>query len=419
MQIKRFFLAATMLFLGHHTAIAQYDTLQRSPILYCYNWEGIGWYHGDTLCTAVGSLGGLGDDCFNNRWWSQRDNIDAFALYQHSDTVLHAIGIGYGQIGALNPFFFLQLYDSTMEMIKEITVPRSDNYHSGYYFYLPGAPEGHHPGMNKMVNFAFFDESIDVSGDYYIGESKDPSGPYTSFQIMSVTYETHEEPYHIGRNPAKVYLDDIKAWVDDTLEHELRNYFLLIMPNCQGAENINVAADSTGCVNVNWDTLRWKTLWVLRLDGPDGTRYDTVDTNFHSYCNLDTNAYYELRIQTQCYRPSRDYSNNQVWPSYIPEWSSWTDPISIGNGSAAIGEIDTPNSTIEIFPNPADKQVQLSSTLPMTRIEVSDALGHVIDTFLPLRERSFSIDISSWPSGIYLLRIHTDGGIISKNLLVR
>lgn len=164
--------------------------------------------------------------------------------------------------------------------------------------------------------------------------------------------------------------------------------------------------DSAGCVNVEWDTLQWQDQWVLRLDGPGGTRYDTVDTNFHSYCNIDTNAYYELSVQTQCYHPGGHNG------------SDWSDPISIGNGSAAIGDIGNPNPTIEFFPNPAGTQVQISSTLPMTRIEVSDALGRVVGTFQPPRESSFSLDVSSWSEGVYLLRIHTDDGITAKKLLI-
>ena len=412
MQIKKIFLAATMLLLGHHAALAQYDTLQRSPILYCYNWEGIGWYHGDTLCIVRTGLGGRAtEESFKIRWWSQRDNVDAFALYQHSDTVLHAIGIGYGTTEPYANEFYLQLYDSTMSPIKELTVTDMDI--SSYDFYLPGGD--YH---TRKVFFAFFDGPIDVYGDFYIGESKYLHGSTSRFHTMGMTIDHHEPPYHIGRYPAKVYLDDIKAWVDDTLEHELRPYFLLVMPDCRGAENITVATDSAGCVNVEWDSLRWKTRWVLRLDGPDGTRYDTVGTNFHTYCNLDANAYYELSIQSQCYRPSRGYQCSQVWPSYIPEWSPWSDPISIGNGSAAIGDIGNPNPTIELFPNPAGTQVQISSTLPMTRIEVSDALGRVVGTFQPPRESSFSLDVSSWSEGVYLLRIHTDDGITAKKLLI-
>lgn len=140
---------------------------------------------------------------------------------------------------------------------------------------------------------------------------------------------------------------------------------------------------------------------------PDGTRYDTVDTNHFSYCDLNLSRYYEVSIKTQCYRLGGR------------NWSDWSSPISIGTASIDDMEIQNSECGIDIFPNPANGQVDITSTLPMTQIEACNAQGSVVNTFTPLYNNTYSLDISSWPAGAYILRIHTPSGTISKKLLVQ
>ena len=45
------------------------------------------------------------------------------------------------------------------------------------------------------------------------------------------------------------------------------------------------------------------------------------------------------------------------------------------------------------------------------------SLGGVIATFPQPHNNTFTLDVSSWPSGAYLLRIHTPQGIATKKLL--
>ena len=97
--------------------------------------------------------------------------------------------------------------------------------------------------------------------------------------------------------------------------------FLIVEPECHSAENIRVSADTAGCVTVEWDTLKYQRQWVLRLQGPGGTRYDTVETNNFTYCGLDTNAYYELSAMTKCYRPG-----GQTYPPGATPSASATAP---------------------------------------------------------------------------------------------
>lgn len=258
-----------------------------------------------------------------------------------------------------------------------------------------------------VLKYAFFDEPIDISGDFYLGFTQCLTSSPTSVCVDFVPsiIEDHYPPYHF--EPCNYrYLSHLSqnTWYDSIVEGFIPELFLIIEPECHGVENMRVVTDSTGCVSVEWDTLRWQTQWVLRLEGPDGTRYDTVDTNSHTYCDLVPHTPYEVSVMTQCYRPGGH------------NWSSWSNTVSLE--SNAIPSAEALGSHLILSPNPACEQVDISSPLPMTRIEVHNALGRCLYD-RPTLGLTDNLDVSAWPAGTYLLRIHTHTVIITKKLLVR
>lgn len=402
----------------HYSSFAQgehydvLDTIPKCPFLHCYNWDGVEVFHEEgTIQNTLVVLGRSVDAT----WYPQRNNISEKALYQHSDSVLHAIGIACGSANtvAWGYQFFLGLYDSNMVLLREL-----HPFHIGdsgpnmppdvfYHIVLPGKPENPTWGPVMRLQFNFFDEPIDISGDFYISEGDRQPYFTPGLHESLVWFEIHDPPYHFGESPIKIFLEDSKAWVDDTLRSELPSLFLIIEPECHTLDSINVTTDSLGHVTVEWDTLKWQRQWVLRLVGPGGTRYDTVETNSFTYFNLDTNAHYELCIQTQCYLPGGRHN-----------LSSWSNPVTIGHGVAAIEDFSIFNSQFSIHPNPASRQVVISATLPMTHIEATDILGHrLFDR--PASGLTSTLDVSFWPAGTYLLRITTPSGVATKKLLVK
>ena len=415
--MKNKFLFTTICLLGISTHVnAQHDTLQMYPFFYCYNWDGVGLPHGDTMSHVIYAVFFLGQNNESMDIFSQIDNITKYALYQHCDSSLHAIGIACGDVGAsCNGRYDVGLYDSTMELLRSATPsvnwywdyggPRVDS--SYYFFSLPGNTTNHAAyGYDLLMQFTFFDEPVDISGDFYISYEKAPDNECPPrLPTIHGVYERNGPPWYINRAPFKAFLNDSKTWVDDTAEHSLPLLFLLIAPGCNKPE-ARVTTDYTGCITVEWDTLRYQEQWVLRLEGPDGIRYDTVGTNRFTYCDLDTNASYAVSVQTQCYRPGGH------------SWSDWSDPVTIGHGTAAIEEVPGSKFHVSIHPNPASRQVEVSSTLPMTRIETTDILGRSLYD-MPATGYTATLDVSSWSHGTYLLRIHTTSGISTRKLLVK
>ncbi len=73
-----------------------------------------------------------------------------------------------------------------------------------------------------------------------------------------------------------------------------------------------------------------------------------------------------------------------------------------------------------ISPNPAIGSTQILSSFGILRVEAFNTAGkRVFDFSLPGKRLSLTLDVSHWPQGAYLLRIHTPMGIAVKKLIKR
>lgn len=72
-------------------------------------------------------------------------------------------------------------------------------------------------------------------------------------------------------------------------------------------------------------------------------------------------------------------------------------------------------------PNPATDRVRVLSSFGITAIEAYDLRGRLVytNTFKHSHIHTFSLDVSSWPRGTYLLRILTPAGPTTKKLLIQ
>ncbi len=74
---------------------------------------------------------------------------------------------------------------------------------------------------------------------------------------------------------------------------------------------------------------------------------------------------------------------------------------------------------IFLYPNPADKSIKIKSEgSDIQRVEISSALGLTAATHRT-SSKDISIDISNLASGIYLVTIHTNKGVVTQRLVVR
>jgi len=75
------------------------------------------------------------------------------------------------------------------------------------------------------------------------------------------------------------------------------------------------------------------------------------------------------------------------------------------------------SSSIQLFPNPANESITISSNgMKIQEIELVNLTGQLIST-TKVKASSANIDISTLSSGVYLVKIHAEEGIVIKQLV--
>jgi len=70
-----------------------------------------------------------------------------------------------------------------------------------------------------------------------------------------------------------------------------------------------------------------------------------------------------------------------------------------------------------VMPNPASGKVRVTSSFGLSGIEVFDGQGRCVHE-APAAGYQTAFDVSSWPRGTYLVRIHTPMGTTTRKLTV-
>ncbi len=89
------------------------------------------------------------------------------------------------------------------------------------------------------------------------------------------------------------------------------------------------------------------------------------------------------------------------------------DDVKITTGTLATSEVSTKNKSLNVFPNPTKGEVNIKTDKKIKGSDVFDIAGKSV-----LKSESGKIDLSSLPSGVYLLQIEfTDGTSSSEKII--
>ena len=124
---------------------------------------------------------------------------------------------------------------------------------------------------------------------------------------------------------------------------------------------------------------------------------------------LDRCTHYTAYVRAVCNRDTVCYS-------------SWSDPVdvyfcdSVGGGGTENVET-VANMWTYIVPNPASSRVNVYSSFRISRVEVYNLYGRRMAD-LKADGNSAMFDVSGWPSGVYIVTVHTQAGNVAKKLVV-
>lgn len=80
-------------------------------------------------------------------------------------------------------------------------------------------------------------------------------------------------------------------------------------------------------------------------------------------------------------------------------------------------EKNTRGEEISIYPNPAESFITIKNA-EASDVEVLDMLGHRIQS-LNINATNNTIDVNSWRSGVYFIRIKVEEGLVTRKVVVQ
>jgi len=86
-------------------------------------------------------------------------------------------------------------------------------------------------------------------------------------------------------------------------------------------------------------------------------------------------------------------------------------------GNTSIKTLQTDNELI-IYPNPVNYELKIESEFKINNVEICDFAGRVVETrLIASLQGAATINVSNLPQGIYLIKIYTDKGVVTKKIV--
>jgi hypothetical protein len=85
--------------------------------------------------------------------------------------------------------------------------------------------------------------------------------------------------------------------------------------------------------------------------------------------------------------------------------------------SSDVDELDALSSAINVYPNPSQGNLTISSELAVKTINVFNTTGQLISTYTANTERSFSLKLPA--AGFYTVQVITENGMVNKKVIVQ
>ena len=82
-----------------------------------------------------------------------------------------------------------------------------------------------------------------------------------------------------------------------------------------------------------------------------------------------------------------------------------------------ISEVPQSASGLTIYPNPAKDKIFIKSDLQINNIEIYDIAGRTVETSLQQPNSVKTINISSLPQGVYMVKVYTNEGVAVRKIV--
>lgn len=88
-----------------------------------------------------------------------------------------------------------------------------------------------------------------------------------------------------------------------------------------------------------------------------------------------------------------------------------------GSDFPNVGVPEHPSIPLRVSSDPSSSQYTIHSEIPISHVDVYDIAGRYVEGFLCNGQCDATIQASHWPSGIYLLVVHTEKGVVTTKIV--
>ena len=280
----------------------------------------------------------------------------------------------------------------------------------------------------------YFDSAITVTDSFYLGcaftdasiNSSDPNALSIFSYLAShgwnyCAYGVLEDDIYkdcATDMPEFSYYD--KSVLDSNWAYTSRKRFQLVFPiieldtSCVTPEEPYVASRDSLKVRVEWtdnNNINWEVSRTAPNSDPETGLITSTSNPYIEYTDIDDHSTYHVYV--------RGYCETGIWEG----WSDWSDPCLIDSiptppaPPMGITAIETFDFTLS--PNPANSIVTLKCTESMQgSVEIIDMQGK---SWLKkaLSDNLTKLDVSTLPTGTYLVHVTTPKGTSTKKLFIK
>lgn len=438
------------------------DTIEhRFPIYYYYNW----WP--DTLLHYDTSMSHASLRCFPYLNISNESDLEIgvssraneYAQYYYTNTPLKIIGIAAAYLKTVNDHNFeetneilpvdeyLRIYKpraDSMILLKDILIDKMSRYDSTRLLkteaqddsctgnYCCNACPYIHYFTYVPVHEYYFDDTLTITDSFYVGFTSRSTATYEDWlrhprpiirlrpYYLKIFDERDGAPDSCGC-PAPSYWskfkihDNVRGWWDTYYNQYVMIYPIIATDTaeyfyCPPVKSVYVDTVTENSATLHWDGDTRNTEYEVSyspLGSPAG--YGTIIQVADTFCTItgiDTRDGLSAYVRAIC------HAHDSV---YYTEWSDRAIIYDWGHASAVNPDA---GEGVSVAPNPATRKVTISALNGIDEVEIFDLQGRRMNRFM-CKDTSFTLDISAWERGTYMLHVHTRGAIVVRKLAVQ
>ncbi len=233
---------------------------------------------------------------------------------------------------------------------------------------------------------------------------------------------TPNDPFYSSYLPT--YLGDVVTWNQATATvltfQDVFNFPISLVQGTNNGGPAFVGGLISQGANKNGEPLEGISVLLLHTDGSAVTHTASDENGEFSFSNLAYGTYLihvevagkpceRWEVTLDAGNPSFTLADFEVHSTFVE---------AIGNTTSISGQLDP--ASVVVFPNPAKDFVTMEMNLndKGVRVELMNAVGMMVSSeFLPAGVDRHELSLRELPAGIYLLRVTTQEGSLSRQII--